>query len=88
MSDEKNLAESSRREIPISGKFDQPTIAKAHKQKHFQVGDVLISRKNERFTVTKIYTIKRYLAGKSWGNVPAIDIVGSKKGKVFTIYLD
>ena len=86
-SNEKNLSESSRREHIISGTFDRITLAKAFKQKHFQVGDVLISRKHERFTVTKIYDVKRHMAGKAWDDGIAFEIVGSKKGRVFTIYV-
>jgi hypothetical protein len=88
MSDDTTLSESSSgREIVITGRFDRPTIAHAYHQKHFQVGDVLISRKKERFTVAKIYKNRRYLAGKTIENGTAIDLVGSKKGKVFTIYV-
>jgi hypothetical protein len=51
------------------------------------VGDTLVSRKGERFQVSKIYPVKRYLAGKAWDDGDAIDLVGMKKGRVFTVYV-
>jgi hypothetical protein len=84
---QEHLNESAPRTIEVSGKFDQPTIAALHRKTPLHVGDTLVSRKGERFTVTKIYTQRRTLDGKSILELPALDIVGSKKGKVFTIYL-
>jgi hypothetical protein len=75
------------RVIEIQGKFTKEAIAAAHKRQRFAVGDVLKSRKDEYFTVSKIYTERRTLDGKSFIPVPAIDLVGHKKGKVFTVYL-
>lgn len=73
--------------IEVKGTFDRIALANLHKKSPLQPGDILISRKNEKFTVTKVYPVKRYLAGKSWDDGEAFDITGSKKGKVFTIYV-
>lgn len=78
---------SENREIKVAGTFDRITLANLHRKNPLKVGDVLISRKNERFTVNKIYPVKRAIAGKSWDDGVAFDIVGSKKGKVFTVYV-
>lgn len=81
------MTESAPREITVPGTFDKITLGNLHRKSPFKVGDVLISRKGERFQVSKVYPVKRYLAGKSWDDGDAIDIVGMKKGRVFTVYV-
>jgi hypothetical protein len=81
------IGESAPREIKVSGVFDRITLANMHRRNPFQVGDILISRKNERFQVSKIAPVKRYLAGRAWDDGVAVDLVGMKKGRVFTVYV-
>jgi hypothetical protein len=79
--------EGEAREIHVKGTFDRITLANMHRRSPFRVGDTLVSRKGERFQVSKIYPVKRYLAGKAWDDGDAIDLVGMKKGRVFTVYV-
>lgn len=81
------MTESEGREIAVKGTFDRITLANLHRKSPFKVDDVLVSRKGERFRVAKIAPVKRYLAGKAWDDGVAIDIVGLKKGRVFTVYV-
>lgn len=78
---------NEEREIAVKGTFDRITIGNLHRRSPLKVGDVLVSRKGERFRVSKIAPVKRSLAGKSWDDGVAIDIVGLKKGRVFTVYV-
>ena len=83
-------------EIKITGKFDRQTLAEMHKKNPFKVGDILVSRKGERFEVVKIFSEPKHI---DWTSPTAIallngnlvsegfDIVGLEKGKVFTIYM-
>ena len=66
----------------IDGVFDKENLARIHKLQPFKVDDILISRKGEKFTVVKIQALSN-----SYAHSLAIDIVGSNKGKVFTIYV-
>lgn len=69
----------------IKGPFDKINLARIHRLKPFKVGDTLLSRKGEKFTVTKIEPRKVFKNGTWFPEGESIDIVGSNKGKVFTI---
>lgn len=81
------MGEGQAREIAVKGTFDRITLANLHRKSPFQIDDVLISRKGERFRVTKIFPVRRSLGGKTWDDGIGIDIVGLKKGRVFTVYV-
>lgn len=82
-----HINEQGSREITVNGTFDKITLANLHRKNPLQVDDTLVSRKGERFRVSKISPVKRSLNGKQWDDGVAIDIVGLKKGRVFTIYV-
>jgi len=83
------VSENNSSERKVNGIFNKENIAKMHKSQPFEFGDILVSRKNEKFTVTKVEPIKRiFPGGKTFNQGVAIDIVGGSRGKVFTIYLD
>lgn len=76
------------REIKVTGPFDKETLSILFKKLTLEVGDVLVSRKDERFTVTKIFPVERFLPdGSRFRDGMAFDMTGSKKGKVFTVYV-
>jgi hypothetical protein len=56
-------------------KITRSDIKELHLKTGLKVGDILINRKNERFTVIKIESVY-------------IDLVGSQKGRIFTVYLN
>lgn len=77
------------KEIKVSGLFNKAALSKIHKENPLSIGDVLVSRKNERFTVTRIFQVELILPdGSRFQNGEALDIVGSNKGKVFTVYVN
>lgn len=76
------------KEITVPGSFDRVTLAEMYRKTNLQVGDVLVSRKDERFTVTKIFPVERFLPdGSRFRDGMAFDVTGSNKGKVFTVYV-
>jgi hypothetical protein len=56
-------------------KITRSDVKELHLKTGLKVGDILINRKNERFTVIKIESVY-------------IDLVGSQKGRIFTVYLN
>lgn len=76
------------KEITVPGSFDRVTLAELYRKTNLQVGDVLISRKDERFTISKIFEVEQILPdGSRFRGGMAFDMVGSKKGKVFTVHV-
>ena len=67
-------------------KLTKENVADMYRSGKLKVGDSLTNSKGETFTVTKIEQGQRFIGNATIPLGMMIDLVGSKKGKVFTVY--